>query len=74
RELLVGEDLVWKDTGRTEVLRFSRRGGWDVLTNFGPGDYRLGDEQVLLSSSGALVDGAVPARTTVWIGPAEVRA
>lgn len=71
---MVGEDLEWKDTGRPDVLRFSRHRGWDVLTNFGTADYRLEGGQVLLCSSGPLLDGAVPAQTTVWVGPTTIRA
>ncbi len=68
RELLAGEDLEWRDTGRPDVLRFARHGGWEVVTNFGTTDLPLDDAEVLLSS-GPLRHDVVPAETTVWLAP-----
>ncbi len=66
--LLAGEDLLWRDTGRPDVLRFARHPGWEVVTNFGATDVPLGGGEVLLSSSPARHD-VIPAQTTVWIAP-----
>ncbi len=68
RRLSAGEDLAWKDTGRADVLRFARHGGWDVVTNFGTEPFMLEKSEVLLSS-GQRVDSAVPGHTTVWVAP-----
>ena len=63
------ENLEWIDTGRTDVLRFARPNGWQVVTNFGTEAFDLGADagDVVL---GAVVDGAVPGEHTVWIAPA----
>ena len=68
RQLLAGEDLEWRDTGRPDVLRFARRGGFEVITNFSTTDAPLEGGQVLLSSGVTLPD-AVPPETTVWLRP-----
>ena len=68
RELLVGEDLDWRETGNADVLRFARHPGWEVVTNFGPTDVPLGEGEVLLSS-GPRREGVLPAETTVWVAP-----
>ena len=68
RELLAGEDLEWRDTGRPDVLRFARHGGWEVVTNFGTTDFPLDGAEVLLSS-GPVRPDVVPAETTVWLAP-----
>ena len=68
RELLAGEDLEWRDTGRPDVLRFARHGGWEVVTNFGTTDVPLDGAEVLLSS-GPVRHDVVPAETTVWVAP-----
>jgi alpha-glucosidase len=68
RELLDGEDLEWRETGRPDVLRFARHPGWEVMTNFGATDIPLNGGEVLLSSAPMRHD-VVPAETTVWIRP-----
>ncbi len=68
RELLAGEDLEWRDTGRPDVLRFARHGGWEVVTNFGTTDFPMDGVKVLLSS-GPVRPDVVPAETTVWLAP-----
>ena len=69
RELLAGEDLQWRETGRPDVLRFGRHPGWEVVTNFGATDAPLDAGEVLLSS-GPVGRDVLPAHTTVWIAPA----
>ena len=68
RRLLEGEDLQWRTTGRPDVLRFARHGGFEVVTNFGPTDAPLDGGQVLLSS-GEMRHDVLPAETTVWLRP-----
>lgn len=34
-ELQTDEELEWVETGNPDVLRFSRPGGWQSVTNFG---------------------------------------
>ena len=66
RQLQTEEVLEWTETGRDDVLRFTRPNGWQVVTNFGTEPFPVGadaDAVVL----GALEDGAVPAETTVWL-------
>jgi alpha-glucosidase len=67
--LQTDESLEWIETGRADVLRFARPNGWQIVTNFGSDPFDLGadaDDVVL----GEVVDGAVPADSTVWIAPA----
>jgi alpha-glucosidase len=68
RLLQTGEHLEWVETGRTDVVRFVRPNGWQVLTNFGTEPFPLEAEHdaVVL---GALQAGAVPGESTVWIAP-----
>ncbi|MDF2559304.1 MAG: alpha-amylase [Microbacterium sp.] len=67
-----GESLEWIETGRPDVLRFSRPNGWQIVTNFGTEPFDLGadaDEVVLAS---APLEGSVLAgETTAWIAPGE---
>ncbi|MEV8249777.1 glycoside hydrolase family 13 protein [Microbacterium sp. NPDC076768] len=71
RLLQTDETMDWIDTGRPDVLRFTRPGGWQVVTNFGtePFDLELDAGEVLLASS-PLDGSALPAQSTVWIAPA----
>ena len=66
RRLQAGEALAWVDTGREDVLRFARPGGWQVVANFGTEPYPLPQGTVLLASGP--LDGALPGETTVWLG------
>jgi alpha-glucosidase len=69
RVLQADEQLEWIETGRADVLRFTRPNGWTVVTNFGIEPFDLGadaDDVVL----GAVEAGAVPGESTVWIAPA----
>jgi len=69
RLLQTEESLEWIETGRADVLRFARPNGWQVVTNFGAEPFDLGADAgaVVL---GAVVDGALPGDSTVWIAPA----
>jgi alpha-glucosidase len=71
RLLQTGEQLEWIETGREDVLRFTRPNGWQVVANFGTEPYPLGapSDAVVL---GALLDLAVPGESTVWIAPARL--
>ncbi len=68
RDLLRGEDLTWRPTGRADVLRYARHPGWEVVTNFGSEEHLLEGVQVLIGS-GACADGILPAETTAWVVP-----
>ncbi|WP_309104029.1 glycoside hydrolase family 13 protein [Microbacterium sp.] len=65
-----GETLEWTDTGRADVLRFTRPNGWQAVANFGTEPFDLGDDaaDAVLASS-PLIGTSLPAETTVWIAP-----
>ncbi|WP_404430395.1 glycoside hydrolase family 13 protein [Microbacterium lacus] len=65
-ELQSGEELEWVDTGRPDVLRFTRPNGWTVVTNFGTESFDLDDADFLLASADTRV-GAVAGESTVWL-------
>ena len=67
RQLLAGEDLEWRETGRAgrPAVRAGTR-GWEVMTNFGATDVPLSGGEVLLSS-GPMRHDVLPAETTVWL-------
>lgn len=67
RELQAAEELEWVETGNSDLLHFRRPGGWESVTNFGETAVELPAGKVLLSS-GPLLDGMLPADTTVWLG------
>nr|WP_052226760.1 glycoside hydrolase family 13 protein [Microbacterium mangrovi] len=66
------EQLDWVDTGRDDVLRFRRPGGWEVVTVFGSEPYRLeaGSGEVVLATA-PVEGGMMPGESTVWIAPAD---
>ncbi|MDR6505245.1 glycoside hydrolase family 13 protein [Arthrobacter oryzae] len=66
RELQTAEELEWVETGNSQVLHFSRHGGWQSVTNFGSEPVELPAGEVLLGS-GPLEAGKLPANTTVWL-------
>ena len=66
RLLETSETLEWIETGRDDVLGFTRPNGWQVLTNFGSEPFPFSGDAVL--TSGDAVDGVLPGNTTVWIG------
>ena len=69
--LQTDERLTWIATGRDDVLRFTRPGGWEVVANFGTRDYPLDPTaRVVVSSAG--FEGTVSGESTVWIAPESV--
>lgn len=68
-KLQTAEELEWIETGRDDVLRFRRPGGWEVVTNFGTDAYPLALDEgdAVLVASSPLVDGALPGEATVWL-------
>ncbi len=69
-ELQSDEELTWVDTGRPDVLWFTRPNGWAVVTNFGREPFELDSADLVLASADAPL-GVVPGETTVWLAPAE---
>ncbi|WP_413354668.1 glycoside hydrolase family 13 protein [Microbacterium sp. 1P06AB] len=65
-ELQTAEELTWLETGRADVLAFTRPNGWTVVTNFGdePADLPAGE---VLLASGDLDGDRLPHATTVWL-------
>jgi alpha-glucosidase len=66
RRLRAAEHLEWLPGTGADVLHFGRPGGWQCVTNFGPGAVPLPSGTVVLASS-ARPDGLLPADTTAWI-------
>jgi len=64
--LQTAEELTWVDTGRGDVLAFTRPNGWTVVTNFGDEPADLPAGEVLLASAD-LDGGRLPGATTVWL-------
>lgn len=64
-ELQSGEELEWVDTGRDDVLWFTRPNGWSVVTNFGTEPFALDHDDIVLTSAESL-PGAVAGESTVW--------
>jgi alpha-glucosidase len=65
RALQTTERLEWLDTGRADVLRFRRPGGWEVVTNFGAEPYPL--DRVDAAITSLPLDGdRLPGEATVW--------
>ncbi len=68
RKLEGPEDFRWVDTGRADVLRFARPGGWEVITTFGPTSVDLGgDASAVVLSSIPLEGTSLPGEATAWI-------
>jgi alpha-glucosidase len=68
RELESAEQLDWIGTGRADVLRFARPGGWEVVTNFGTSPYALGpDAEDVVLASGPVEGGFLPGEATAWL-------
>lgn len=68
RLLQTAERLEWIETGRPDVLRFTRPNGWQVVTNFGTEPYPL-DAGVGRLVLGTLQNGSVPGESSVWLRP-----
>ncbi|MGW1804797.1 glycoside hydrolase family 13 protein [Streptomyces sp. NPDC002078] len=68
RKLLEGETLTWTPEAPAGVLDFTRSETWRCVTNLGAGPVPLPPGEVLLTSTGAPLDGtALPPDTTVWL-------
>jgi alpha-glucosidase len=68
RQLQAAESLEWMPGTNGQVLHFRRPGGWQCVTNFGPGAVPLPPGTVVVASS-SLRDGLLPADTTAWLVP-----
>ena len=68
RQLQAAESLEWMPGTNGQVLQFRRPGGWQCVTNFGPGAVPLPYGTVVVASS-PLQEGLLPADTTAWIIP-----
>jgi alpha-glucosidase len=68
RQLQTAESLEWVRAASEQILHFRRPGGWQSVTNFGPGAVTLPQGKVVLAS-GYLVHGLLPPDTTAWIIP-----
>ncbi|OIU85725.1 glycoside hydrolase family 13 protein [Microbacterium sp. AR7-10] len=68
RRLQTEERLEWQDTGRADVLRFSRPNGWQVVTNFGTEPFDLGAEaDAVVLTTQPLRARALPGEATAWL-------
>ena len=65
KELQGAEELTWHHTTRDDVLHFSRPNGWNCITNFKGGKYPMPKGEILVASQ-PVVNGQIPAGTTVW--------
>jgi alpha-glucosidase len=66
RGLQTAERLEWLDSGRSEVLRFRRPNGWEVVTNFSAEPYPVAGGAPLIAS-GPMQRGVVAGESTVWL-------
>jgi alpha-glucosidase len=65
-ELQSAEQLTWVETGRPDVLWFTRPNGWSVITNFGSEPYEIDSADFVLASADAPL-GVVPGESTLWV-------
>ena len=65
KDLQTKEEIKWHKTSDVSVLHFSRPNGWNCITNFRAQEYTMPKGEILLSSK-PLVNGKIPAGTTVW--------
>ena len=65
KDLQTKEEIKWHKTSDVSVLHFSRPNGWHCITNFRAQEYAMPKGEILLSSQ-PLVNGKIPAGTTVW--------
>jgi alpha-glucosidase len=68
RRLQTSESLEWMPGTSEQVLHFRRAGGWQSVTNFGPGAVPLPAGTVAVAS-GPVTGGLLPADTTAWLIP-----
>ena len=66
RRLRAAESLEWVPGSSEQVLRFTRPGGWQSVTNFGPEPVPLPPGTVAVASA-RLAGGLLPADATAWI-------
>ncbi|MET2010646.1 glycoside hydrolase family 13 protein [Microbacterium chocolatum] len=67
RELQDAEELTWIDTGRDDVLRVRRPGGWEIVTVFGTEPYDLGDAGRIVLASVDPDGRRAAGESTVWL-------
>ena len=65
RRFHAAESLEWMPGTNGHVLHFGRPGGWQCVTNFGPGAVPLPHGTLVVASS-PLQEGLLPADTTAW--------
>ena len=65
KELLCKEEIKWHKTKDVSVLHYSRPNGWNCITNFRAQSYPMPQGEILISTK-PLIDGRIPAGTTVW--------
>ncbi|MEY4109330.1 MAG: hypothetical protein RJB35_644, partial [Actinomycetota bacterium] len=65
KDLQTKEEIKWHKTSDVSVLHFSRPNGWNCITNFRAQEYAMPKGEILISSK-PLVNGKIPAGTTVW--------
>lgn len=64
--LQTSEHLEWLESGRSDVLRFRRPDGWEVVANFGTEPYALHDAATVIASTPSPA-GVVAGESTVWL-------
>ncbi len=65
RTLQTEESLAWVETGRDDVVHFTRPGGWHCVTNFGTEPYALGAVEVVVASA-PVEEGSLPGESSAW--------
>lgn len=72
--LQTGETLEWIETGRSDVLRFARPNGWQIVTNFGTEPFDLGADAADVVLASIPLEGSVLlGEATAWLAPASLR-
>jgi alpha-glucosidase len=66
KQLVTEEKLEWINHFGQRVLHFRRPNGWECFTNFGNKLVKVPAGRVILTTA-KIVDGKVPANTTVWL-------
>ena len=66
RALQTEETLDWVETGREDVVRFVRPGGWHCVTNFGTEPYALPAGEVRVASA-PVVAALLPGESSAWL-------
>ena len=64
-KLQAKEEIKWHKTTDPSVLHYSRSNGWNCITNFRAQSYKMPKGEILISSQ-PVIDGQIPAGTTVW--------